>query len=584
MKHAQSLGFRLIMIFAAVSVPLLLALIGVSNYAKNIVLSQVSASYQNLVDTNIQMLDKSLEDTGTNMYYITTRNENFLKLGRGSLSDSEFYFTQIGLMDLNRAYQAYFRSVDMFFVYSVQDDLFITTEIQNVSALYKERVSTDLPHLLKRESLLKDYLYHWKLIDIDGQPYLLRLSGDERENKLYLGALIHVDSLKRPLQSMNLGESGEVLFLSREGRVLSGTDDGNRLVHELPSEGLLESKPFTVSSGEEKLLVINRHSQTSELSLAVVLPEYELLRGLQYFRTAVNFLPIVVVFLLLLCMLLIRRLLLLPIQQLLSVIRRIKQGDMSSRLPDTKSADFSIIHQSFNSMVEEITHLKIDVYEERLRAQRAELKHLQSQINPHFFLNTMNVIFQLADMKHNDLVKKTVRHLVQYFRFSMTAHSDTITIGHELSHIRNYLEIQKMRFQDTFEFEIHLPEEQKDIPIPSLMIQPLVENAMIHGYSVQENEPFQLQVRVWRNEGQGGAQLCVEVKDNGRGFQAEQLESLQSDDYAPEQEDRHIGIWNVKSRLRMRYGSAHSGILFENVEPHGARVEITMPVHMEGKG
>ncbi|UJF31834.1 sensor histidine kinase [Paenibacillus hexagrammi] len=345
----------------------------------------------------------------------------------------------------------------------------------------------------------------------------------------------------------------------------------------MPKAQLEESKPFHISFDGERLLVVNKYSQRAGINLAVVLPEDELLQGLQYFRVIVSFIPILVLAVLLLCMILIRRLLLQPIQQLLSVIRKIKQGDMKVRLPLTESVDFSIIYQSFNGMVEEITDLKIGVYEERLRTQKAELKQLQSQINPHFYMNTMNVLYQLADLKQVDLVKKTVQHLVKYFRFSMSTHGDLIPLFQELDHIRNYLEIQKMRFQDAFEFKIDIDEELRLIAIPPLIVQPFVENAMIHGYSVKENEPFQLTIRV-DLDSQNNQLFHIQVQDNGKGFSEDMLEKLTGIMYAPNDEDKHIGIWNVKKRIAMRYEDRLTGVSFRNADCGGAVIDIILPI------
>ncbi|UJF31835.1 hypothetical protein [Paenibacillus hexagrammi] len=228
--RSKSLGFRLIIIFVSVSVPLLIGLIVVSNFAKSTVLSQVALSYQNLVDSNIQMLDKSLEDTGNNMYYLTTHNEDFLKLGMSNLSDSDYYFAQNAFLDINRVYQSYFHSVDLFFIYSMSNDLLLTTDVQGASSYFRESIVNAIPQIMKNEDVPKTYLYAWKLIEINGESYLFRLSGDEMENKVYLGALIHVNSLKAPLQNMNLGKSGDILFVSKEGKVLTEQDSHPQLI------------------------------------------------------------------------------------------------------------------------------------------------------------------------------------------------------------------------------------------------------------------------------------------------------------------------------------------------------------------
>jgi two-component system sensor histidine kinase YesM len=103
--------------------------------------------------------------------------------------------------------------------------------------------------------------------------------------------------------------------------------------------------------------------------------------------------------------------------------------------------------------------LKINVYEEMMKAQEAEFKHLQAQINPHFYLNSLNVIYSLSSLGENRLVERMTEHLADYFRFITRAHRDSITVEEELEHIRNYLEIQSLRFPEKLAYRIDLPEE-----------------------------------------------------------------------------------------------------------------------------
>lgn len=264
-----------------------------------------------------------------------------------------------------------------------------------------------------------------------------------------------------------------------------------------------------------------------------------------------------------------------PILNLLGGIHRIRNGAMETKLPASNLLEFQALNQAFNCMVVEIQDLKIDVYEERLNAQKAEMKHLQMQINPHFFLNTLNIIFQLADLKRYELVKKTVHHLVQYFRFMLQAKDHDLTLEQELDHIRNYLEIQKMRYQQSFEFRITMDDELRQACIPSLIVQPFVENAMLHGISLKA-EIFRLEISAMRSEAPDDM-MIIEVSDNGKGMSAEKLAELSSPEYMPASEDRHIGIWNVKKRLEMRYQERASISLSEN-DPSGFRVTLRLPI------
>lgn len=196
-------------------------------------------------------------------------------------------------------------------------------------------------------------------------------------------------------------------------------------------------------------------------------------------------------------------------------------------------------------------------------------------------MNTLNIIFQLADLKRFELVKKTVRHLVQYFRFMLQVKDNRITLGQELEHLRNYLEIQKMRYQQSFEFQITVAEAISRASIPSLLVQPFVENAMLHGMSLKA-EIFQLEISAGLSEEAAGT-MIIEISDNGKGSSAEKLQELNAPDYTPDTDEGQIGIWNVKQRLAMIY-QGRAEIHFSGNQPSGFRVRLSLPIeYTEGE-
>ncbi|WP_123042909.1 sensor histidine kinase [Cohnella candidum] len=575
MLKRNTLGSRFILLFCAITIPLLLILFAVGNYAKGVVLSQVANSYQNLVDSNLSMIDKSLEDIEKNMLDIVNHDDNFQQFGQPGLTDSEKYFTQIELIQRNTTYQTYYHNVDMFFIYSKPNDQLNSTDMFGAASSYKEEVRQWLADSFHQPKTIKSLMYKWSIVRIEDQYFLVRLVSDDLENNAYIGAIINVNSLITPLGNLDLQEGSDVVIAGKDGKVLSGVSEPLEDIKALPAEKLGINQSFSLSEGRSKLLVVASRSEKTGLNMAVILPNSQLLKGLSAFQTVINLLPLLAVVILLFYILIFRSIIFKPIAQLLGAIRRIKEGQMHTRLPDSGIMEFAIINHSFNQMVEEIVNLKIDVYEGRLRSQKAEMKQLQLQINPHFFLNTLNIAFQLADLGRTELVKKTVRHLMQYFRFMLHSKREFNTLNQEMEHVRNYLEIQKLRYQEAFEFEIRIADDLRDVEIPSLLIQPFVENAMVHGMSIKA-PPFILEIEARRMEGAEELML-VEIRDNGKGIPPEKIEELNSDEYAPDSEDSHIGIWNVKKRLAVHYREK-AQLRFQQQEPRGARVRIIVPV------
>jgi two-component system sensor histidine kinase YesM len=574
----NTLGSRFVLLFCAITIPLLLILFVAGNYAKEVVLSQVANSYQNLVNSDLSMIDKSLDNITKYMVDIVNNDDNFQKFGQPRLSDSEMYFTQIGMIHRNITYQTYYHNVDMFFIYSKPSDRFFSTDMFGAASGYKETVRQWIADSFHKPQTIKSLMYKWSIVQIQDQYYLYRLVSDDLTNNAYIGAIISINSLITPLDNLNLKDGSDVLFVGSDGTVLSSLSSPLQAIKHLPVDKLRQNKAFSYSNGDSKLLVVTSRSLNTGISMAVILQNSELLQGLSAFQAVINLLPLIVLVILLFYILIFRTIIFKPITQLLGAIRRIKDGQMNTRLPDSSISEFAIINHSFNQMVEEIMDLKIDVYEGRLRSQKAEMKQLQLQINPHFFLNTLNIIFQLADLKRTDLVKKTVRHLMQYFRFMLQSKRDTNTLSQEMDHIRNYLEIQKLRYQESFEFDIRISDDLHDVEIPSLLIQPFVENAMIHGMSLK-TVPFVLQIRVNRLHGTND-RILIELCDNGKGIVPEKMEELNSEDYAPISEGSHIGIWNVRRRIAMRY-QENAQLTFHQNVPKGLLIRLHLPIETD---
>nr|WP_273388444.1 sensor histidine kinase [Cohnella zeiphila] len=324
--------------------------------------------------------------------------------------------------------------------------------------------------------------------------------------------------------------------------------------------------------------------------MVAIVPEETLLKQLFYFQWAIYLIPVLGVIVILFYSFFLKRTLLRPMQALISGMRRIKYGDLGVRLAEESTFEFAFLADTFNGMAGQINRLKIDVYEEMLKKQEAEFKHLQAQINPHFYLNSLNIIYSLSALRKNDLVEKMTEHLADYFRFITRAHREFITLAEEIGHVANYLEIQKLRFPDKLAFRIDLPERYAGCAIPPLVVQSFVENAVIHGMPEGESL-FVISIAVSAST-DGGEGCEIAIADNGCGLAPEKLKALQDDgdglaagqgDGRGEQGAGGLGIWNVRRRLGLVYGN-RAGVRFFAGEPCGTVVRVRIPVEHEYEG
>lgn len=326
-----------------------------------------------------------------------------------------------------------------------------------------------------------------------------------------------------------------------------------------------------------KYLLIDKPSLYSNLNVFILLDEKTILDELPNFQRIINAIPIAIIIIIAILLTLLSRLVFKPIQHLTSGMRILGKGQLEYRLKEGNSKEFQIITRQFNQMAEQIRNLKIDIYEEQMKVQQAELKHLQAQINPHFFMNSLNIVFHLVELQKYSLIKKMIVHLVSYFRFIMNTNDTWITLSSELNHIRNYIEIQMVMYPDKLFYQVQLPKELENMLIPPLLIQPFVENAIKHGF-INNSKPFEVILTVGEEVGKNGeSYICILIKDSGPGFSGHQLEILNLGLYEKKPTDHHLGIWNVYSRMLMFYNNRAS-LTFLNAPEGGAVVEIRLPI------
>jgi len=251
-----------------------------------------------------------------------------------------------------------------------------------------------------------------------------------------------------------------------------------------------------------------------------------------------------------------------PLRKLLSNVQRIKKGDYSARIRYQAKNEFDYLIFQFNEMASQIQLLIEDVYAEKLRSREATLKQLQSQINPHFLYNSLFFIINSAAMNDRDSVMSMSQNLAQYYRYTTRVENQFVTLGEELELVRNYLIIQNLRM-DRVQFDIDVPEKMLELELPRLILQPLVENAIIHGIEKSRDGGM-----ITITGKQDDLYNMIFVQDDGAGMSSEQLRDLQAELAQPMSEEIGCGTWNVHRRLQFRFGG-HSGLLFEQLPMGG---------------
>lgn len=261
-----------------------------------------------------------------------------------------------------------------------------------------------------------------------------------------------------------------------------------------------------------------------------------------------------------------------PIRKLGEVTDQVARGDLTVRSDVRNGVEVSALSDSLNAMIDKINELLDQVTKEQTRLRRAEFELLQSQINPHFLYNTLDAIVWLAESGEQKKVVSMVGSLSDFFRTSLNQGKDIISIKEELQHVRSYLEIQHVRYQDILQYEIRVPKELYKYMIPKITIQPLVENALYHGIKNKRGQGM-IVVSGRREKDY----FVIQIEDNGIGIHPERLLQVQERILHRASEDRDIyGLYNVNERIRLNFGEKY-GISIESTYGEGTVVSIWLP-------
>lgn len=265
-----------------------------------------------------------------------------------------------------------------------------------------------------------------------------------------------------------------------------------------------------------------------------------------------------------------------PLRKLNEVTRQVAEGNLEVRSDVQTGDEVGVLSDSLNTMIDKINELLEQVTTEQVRLRKAEFELLQSQINPHFLYNTLDAIIWLAEAGEQKKVVSMVGSLSDFFRTSLNRGKDIILVKEELQHVRSYLEIQQVRYQDILQYEIDVPEELSIYRIPKITIQPLVENALYHGIKNKRGSG-KIQIRGRKED----SNLVIEIEDDGIGISKERLWQVREGIQKKILTGKDIyGLYNVHERIRLNFGEEY-GIDIQSMYGEGTLVRILLPCQEE---
>ncbi|PAF33863.1 two-component sensor histidine kinase [Paenibacillus sp. 7516] len=407
----------------------------------------------------------------------------------------------------------------------------------------------------------------------------VRLTGQRGKEPLFV-VQVELDNaeVQNELSQLNLyPESATLLIEDQTGLAISDQPRDAILSSHRKSSLTNPQSNFQVSVDDTMYHVNQLHISTLGLSVATYLPEEIVTKPLSRFVQWAWIFAITSFIAIAAYLYSSYKLIHMPLLLLVKRFKKMEGGVLDIPINHHRKDEFGFLYSRFNLMIENLRQLIDRDFKMTMMMQRAELKQLQSQINPHFLYNSFFILNSLARTGDTDRIEQFTNMLGEYFRFITRNGTDHVPLKEEVEHSRIYTEIQQLRFSRRIKVDFgQVPLEMEQIQVPRLIIQPIIENAYEH--SLEKNTDMGLlRVHFYMEE----SYIEIVVEDNGNELRMEDIELLQERLLNETSTDEMTGLMNIHRRLRLTYGEK-SGLFLSRSELQGLRVAVR--IQAEGRG
>jgi two-component system, sensor histidine kinase YesM len=361
--------------------------------------------------------------------------------------------------------------------------------------------------------------------------------------------------------------------------------DQNPIIQNFPGDisSIIDSNETTVQLNQRDYMVTKQISQLTGWTVLILTPVSELTDGISAIRTGIILTGIAGAFIFTIISYFLSTIITRPILRLTRTMQRAGEGSLTLNPSVSSVNEINELNSTYNQLVKETNHLIQMVYQKEILRSHSELKALQAQINPHFLFNTLDALHWSLEEKEEEELSELVVAMSDLFRYTITKETDDdwVFLKDEIKHIGDYMEIMKMRFGDKLQWHISVPAEYEKVRIPKLIIQPLVENAILHGAGKKAgNCTISVTVKPVKRENKNW--IKIYVQDDGSGMDKERLkwiiDSMKTGGTSSAS-GKGMAISNVYKRLKLYYnGILHSDLRIESELNEGTRISFELPI------
>ncbi|PMC33799.1 sensor histidine kinase [Bacillus sp. UMB0899] len=345
---------------------------------------------------------------------------------------------------------------------------------------------------------------------------------------------------------------------------------------------IIGEKEKTISLNGNDYMLIKQTSSITGWTLYILTPVDEVMSGITVLRAAILLSGVFGFLIFAFFAVLLSTMITKPIFRLTKTMKKASEGELTLNPDISSTIEINRLNESYNQLVENTNQLIRVVYEKEILKSHAELKALQSQINPHFLFNTLDAMYWSLDEKGEDELAETVLAMSELFRYTISNHNqdEWVTIRQEVEHVELYMQLMKMRFGERFTWTVSIPAELESVPIPKLLIQPIVENAILHGVGNKVGQGF-VNVIVELSSNQGF--VMISIVDTGPGMETEKINKIKSlldTGKVSSLKGNGMALGNVNKRLNLYYRQHElNGINISSKVNEGTCVSFEIPIN-----
>lgn len=546
---------RVMCIVIAVMIPVNVVTILLGKMAVNRAEEQFASETKGALDLYMLQVEDAMKRAAWKTQQIAVDDVDFAKINSKKITTTTEYYDE--LQSVVRLKEVMNKAIDDNIFAAGMYAFFPEKEIKIVESnysSYQTELFEQINRIIEEKEIQK--VGYWEVVDLETTDIALYVG---KHQNAYFGAWFDLNQILRRIVKED-GNPQIQAFISEDRQIYSEKNAEN-----------IDLETVLNNPKKAGYIVIRTENKYADFSLIQVISRSTIKNNFSGMTQILSWSMILVLLAIPVILYVLRRWMIVPLNQLSSAMKRIEHGDTEFRITEKSAgSEFEQINKNFNRMLDEMSELKIDVYEQQLEKEKIRRCFLSQQIQPHFILNAMNILYSYEQDEY-PLIQKMILCLSQYFRYIVNANTDFVELKNEMLHIRNYFEIQRARYPEEFFAIVEWDEELDNCLIPPLLIQNFVENAIKHSLMIGNSiDIFVIAKKM------GDEKIQIFVADTGKGISDEILEKIKRFRETKQYQDGlGVGIQNAIERLEVLYeGKAEFKIGRDR--PNGTRVELIL--------